>query len=101
MKRSRAFILAEILMTIMLQAGFLLVLCSSFYLLVNFYSKTQQVLSARNHAERVISFVDDKIRHAGLGLWRCGSAEDIRTKFSGISMLTETSSQSSLILLLV
>lgn len=88
MKRSRAFILAEILMTIMLQAGFILTLCTSFYLLLSFYSKTQQVLVARNHAERVISFMDDKIRHAGLGLWKCKTPEKIGTRLGNISMLS-------------
>lgn len=79
MKRSRAFILSEQLMTIMLQAGFILVLCASFYQVMSFYTRTQQVLTARNHAERVISFMDDKIRNAGLGLWGCGnSCESVR-----------------------
>ena len=82
MKRSKAFILSEQLMTIMLQAGFILVLCTSFYQVISFYTRTQQVLTARNHAERVISFMDDKIRHAGLGLWQCESADDIRGYFS-------------------
>ena len=74
MKRSRAFILSEQLMTIMLQAGFILVLCASFYQVISFYTRTQQVLTALNHAERVISFMDDKIRNAGLGLWGCGNS---------------------------
>ena len=74
MKRSRAFILAEQLLTIMLQAGFILVLCGSFYQLTSFYANINQVLTARNHAERVISFFDNKIRHAGLGLWGCGNS---------------------------
>ena len=73
MKRSRAFILSEQLMAIMLQAGFILVLCMSFYMLTTFYAQTQQIMTARNHAERVISFMDDKIRNAGLGLWNCGN----------------------------
>lgn len=88
MKRSRAFILSEQLMTIMLQAGFILVLCTSFYQLISFYTRTQQVLTARNHAERVISFMDEKIRNAGLGLWRCKSSSDIRAKLGKITMLS-------------
>ena len=74
-------------MTIMLQAGFILVLCGSFYQLTSFYANINQVLTARNHAERVISFVDDKIRHAGLGLWRCGSPATIRARLDKISRL--------------
>ena len=94
MKRSRAFILSEQLMTIMLQAGFILVLCASFYQVISFYTRTQQVLTARNHAERVISFMDDKIRNAGLGLWRSKNPSAIRANFEKIPMLatkTETS----------
>lgn len=91
MKRSRAFILSEQLLTIMLQAGFILILCTSFYQLISFYTRTQQVLTARSHAERVISFMDDKIRNAGLGLWRCGSSSEIRGKFDNIGMLKTNS----------
>ncbi len=69
-------------MTIMLQAGFILVLCGSFYQLTSFYANVNQVLTARNHAERVISFVDDKIRHAGLGLWGCETSDSIREGFN-------------------
>lgn len=90
MKRFRAFILAEIVMTMLLQAGFILVLCTSFYLLTSFYGRTQQVLAARNHAERVISFMDDKIRHAGLGLWGCSDYIDIRGKLECIPLMTFT-----------
>ena len=57
--RRKAFLLTEQLMTILLQAGFILVLVTTFYLMLNFYTKTQQVLTARNRAERVIQFVDD------------------------------------------
>ena len=88
MKRSRAFILSEQLMTIMLQASFIIILCASFYQLISFYTRTQQVLTARNHAERVISFMDEKIRNAGLGLWRCKSSSEIRGKLGSIQMLT-------------
>ena len=87
MKKFRAFILAEQLMTIMLQAGFILVLCGTFYLLTSFYSNMNQALTARNHAERVISFVDAKVRHAGLGLWQCKNSAGIRSHINTIPML--------------
>ena len=89
MRRSKAFVLSEVLMTILLQAGLILVLCMSFYLFLDFYTRTQQILTARNHAERVIQFMDDKIRNAGLGLWRCENPEDIRDNFGYIPMLYE------------
>ena len=53
MKR-KAFLLTEQLMTILFQAGFILVLVTALYLVFNFYTKTQQVLSARNRAGIVI-----------------------------------------------
>lgn len=87
MRRSRAFILSEILMTMLLQAGLILVLCSSFYLLLSFHAKTQQVLAAKNHADRVLQFVDGKIRHTGLGLWKCHDSQAIRSKLENIVML--------------
>lgn len=87
MRRSKAFTLTEILMTIMLQAGFILVLCMSFYLFLDFYTRTQQVLTARNHAQRVIQFMDDKIRHAGLGLWQCDGSLAIRDRLNSIEQL--------------
>lgn len=87
MRRLRAFVLAEILMTMMLQAGFILLLCASFYMLTSFYSKTQQVLTARSHAERAISFFDNKVRNAGLGLWRCTKSSTIRGRLNKIPNL--------------
>ena len=82
MRRSRAFILSEQLLAIILQAGFILVLCMSFYGLTSFYAGSQQVLTARNHAERVISFMDNRVRNAGLGLWKCESSDAIADKLS-------------------
>ena len=46
-----------------------------------------QVLTARNRAVRVIQFVDDKVRHTGLGLWQCEGANDIRSHLNTIPML--------------
>ena len=81
MKRSRAFVLVELLTTMLLQAGFILVMCVSFYMLASFYTKTQQLLTAKDHADRVILFFEDKIIHAGLGLWRCANSGVVRARF--------------------
>ena len=97
MKRLRAFILSEILMTMILQAGFILTLFGAFYLMMEFYTKTQAVLTARDHAERVIQFMDDKIRAAGLGLWACTNSkgkcdsETIRGKLDKIPIMQVSS----------
>ena len=68
MKKSKGYILAEILTAMLLQAGFIIVLCGAFYLLVSFSSDSQQILTARERGERVIMYVDQRIRNAGLGI---------------------------------
>ena len=88
MRRSRAFILTELLTGMMLQAGFLLVLCTSFYMMLSFYTRTQQVLSARDKGERVIAYFDQRIRHAGLGFGKCTSSADVRNALWPIASLT-------------
>lgn len=84
MRRLRAFVLTELLTAMLMQGLFIVVLCTSFYLLTSFYSNTQQVLTAREHAERVIAFFDDKIRHAGLGLWQCENSAEIRARMKKV-----------------
>ena len=87
MKHSKAFILVEILTGMALQAGFIIALCTSFYLMLSFYTRTQQTLSARQNAERVIAYVDSRIRNADLGLWKCESSSEIRDALSQIDAL--------------
>lgn len=81
MKRSKAFILVEILTGMALQAGFIVVLCTSFYLMLSFYSRTQQYLNARQKGEKVIAYVDARIRNVGLGLHECASSSEVRDGF--------------------
>ena len=71
MRRSKGFILAEILISMMLQAGFVIVLCGAFYLLVSFESDVQMKLVARQRGQRVIQYIDQRIRTAGLGFQEC------------------------------
>lgn len=82
MKRSKAFILVEILTGMALQAGFIVVLCTSFYLMLSFYSRTQQYLNARQKGEKVIAYVDARIRNVGLGLHKCSSSYEVRNGFT-------------------
>ena len=84
MKRSKGFILAEILTGLLLQALFILVLCGAFYLLVSFGSGTQQILTARERGQRVISYVDSRIRNAGLGLSKLKKSSEYRTAFNSL-----------------
>lgn len=88
MKRSKAFILVEILTGMALQAGFILVLCTSFYLMLSFYTRTQQYLNARQKGEKVIAYVDSRIRNAGLGLGKCSSSGEVRDALYRFSAIT-------------
>ena len=77
MMRRKAFILAEILTGLMIQAWFIVTLCGAFYLLLTFSSRIQQSNAAQDHGQRVIAYVDARIRNAGLGLWGCGEAKEL------------------------
>ena len=81
MKR-KAFILTELMTSMTLQAGFIIVLGSAFYMLLSFGTRTQQMLAAQDEGEIVISYVDARIRNAGLGLWKCESPAKIREAFN-------------------
>ena len=78
MKR-KAFILTEILTGMMLQALFALTLCGAFYLILTFSTSTQQILAAHDQGQMVISYIDNRIRNAGVGLHQC---EDTSGKVS-------------------
>lgn len=83
----RAYILTEILISMLIQAMFIVVLSGAFYMMLTFYTRTQQIQTARNRGKRVIEYVDQRIKGAGLGLWRCESSEEITQnilKVSGI-----------------
>ena len=88
MKR-KAFILTEILTGMILQVGFALVLCSAFYMILNFSSTAQQGFAANDKGQMVISYFDSRIRNAGLGLWGCPSSRDIRIALKQIPALKD------------
>lgn len=92
MKRSKAFILVEILTGMVLQAGFIIVLCTSFYLMLSFYTRTQQTLSARQKGEKVIAYIDARIKNADLGLRKCDNSSEIRDALSQIDALCKDNS---------
>ena len=81
MKRSRAFTLTEILTGTILQAGFILVLMGAFYMLVNFQTENTKLIAARERGQRVLAYIENRVMHAGLGLWKCGSPSEIRNAF--------------------
>ena len=81
MMRRKAFILAEILTGMMIQAWFIVTLCGAFYLLLTFSNRIQQGNAAQDHGQRVIAYIDARIRNAGLGLWDCGEAENLAESY--------------------
>ncbi len=85
MKRSKAFILVEILTGMALQAVFILTLCTSFYLMLSFYTRTQQTLAARQKGKKVIAYVDARIRNVGLGLRECDNSSEVRDSLYPLS----------------
>lgn len=81
MKRLRAFTLTEILTGTMLQAGFVLVLMGAFYMLVNFQAASTKLITAREKGQRVLAYIENRVIHAGLGLHKCKSSNEIRNSF--------------------
>lgn len=79
--RRKAFILAEILTGLALQAGFALTLCGAFYMLVSFSSSMSQTLSSYDQGQLVINYIENRIRNAGIGLWECNTPEKVAEAF--------------------
>ena len=77
MKSSKGLTLIEILIALTIHAIFILMLGGTFYALLSFGNKSQQVLVAREHGRRVIDYVDSRIRNAGLGMWKLESYDAV------------------------
>ena len=80
MKR-KAFILTEILTGMLLQVMFAITLCGAFYLILTFSTSTQQILAAHDQGQMVISYIDNRIRNAGVGLHNCGTPAGVADAF--------------------
>ena len=85
MRRRKGFTLTELLTGMIIQAMFVITLCGAFYMLVSFGNRTQAILTARERGERVIAFVENRVRNAGLGLHELDSSEKIRNSLSPLS----------------
>ena len=77
-KRSRGFTLAELLMALVIHSFFILMLGGTFYTLISFGSRSQMVMTARERGQRVINFIDSRVRNAGLGMWKLESSKEFR-----------------------
>lgn len=78
MKSSKGFTLVELMTAMAVYGIFLAMLAGAFYALLTFGNRSQNVLIARERGQRVINYVDSKIRNAGLGLHALQSSEEIR-----------------------
>ncbi|MBR0233646.1 MAG: hypothetical protein IJQ47_06325, partial [Synergistaceae bacterium] len=59
-----------------------IVLCGAFYLLVSFESDVQMKLVARQRGQRVIQYIDQRIRNAGLGFGKLEKASEVQNALS-------------------
>ena len=80
MKR-KAFVLTEILTGLLLQAGFAVTLCGAFYMLVTFSSSISNAMASDGQGQRVITYIEHRIRNAGLGFKECNSPTKIAEAF--------------------
>lgn len=85
MKSSKGFTLVEIMTAMAVYGIFLSMLAGAFYALLTFGNRSQNVLIARERGQRVINYVDSKIRNAGLGLHALQSSEEIRKALDPLS----------------
>lgn len=77
-RRSKGFTMTELLTALMIHSFFILMLGGTFYTLISFGSRSQMVMTARERGQRVIGYIDSRVRNAGLGMWKLESSEEIR-----------------------
>ena len=77
-RRSKGFTLTELLTALVIHSFFILVLGGTFYTLISFGSRSQQVMTARERGQRVVNYIGSRIGRAGLGMWKLESSKKIR-----------------------
>ena len=75
--RSKGFTLTELLTALVIHSFFILMLGGTFYTLISFGSRSQMVMTARERGQRVINYIDSRVRNAGLGMWDLDSSDKI------------------------
>ena len=78
MNRRSGFTLTELLMALVIHSFFILILGGTFYTLLSFGSRSQELLTARERGQRVINFIDSRVRNTGLGMWKLSSWKEVR-----------------------
>ena len=87
MRRIKGYILTEIMMSMVLQAILISILGGAFYMLLRFSTTSEHVIASRNAGRYAMSYIEQRIIHAGLGLWGCKTPEDLSAKLSPITSL--------------
>lgn len=77
-KKSKGYILTEVLIGSILQAVFIVSLAASVYWLTMFSVRTHYLLLAREKGQRIVAHIDSRIKNCGYGLWRCLAENKLR-----------------------
>ncbi|MBQ6775348.1 MAG: prepilin-type N-terminal cleavage/methylation domain-containing protein [Synergistaceae bacterium] len=85
MRRSKGFSLIELMTAMVVYGIFLVMLAGSFYALTSFATRSQQVLLARERGRKVIDYIDQRIRTAGLGMWELGKFSEVQEALSPLT----------------
>ena len=78
LRARKGFTLTELLTSMIIQSMFVITLCGAFYLLLSFGTRTQAIFTARERGQRVITFVENRVRNAGLGLHELKKVTDVQ-----------------------
>ncbi len=76
--KSKAYILAEILIGSVLQAAFIVSLAAGVYWLSMFSVRAHYLLLAREKGERIVAHIDNRIKTCGYGLWKVLEADKLK-----------------------
>ena len=77
-RRSKGFTLTELLTALVIHSFFILMLGGTFYTLISFGSRSQMLMTARERGQRVLNYIDSRVRRVGLGMWKLKSSSEFR-----------------------
>ena len=93
---SKGFTLTELLTALVIHSFFILMLGGTFYTLISFGSRSQMTMTARERGQRVINYIDSRVRNTGLGMWNLESSSEIRQYLAPLTANNKVFSRSDL-----
>ncbi|MBR2208812.1 MAG: prepilin-type N-terminal cleavage/methylation domain-containing protein [Synergistaceae bacterium] len=84
-KCSKGFTLTELLTALVIHSFFILILGGTFYTLISFGSRSQMTMTARERGQRVINYIDSRVRNTGLGMWACENSSAIKNALAPLT----------------